>query len=542
MLEPVEKAEYDATISVVRRACTEGTRRQVLSDLLDWALDPDNDKIYWLNGMAGTGKTTLAYSFSQMLKQLDMLGGTFFCSRNDTDCGAAERIPLTIAFQLAKHSRHILEALTRILNENLGPGQNISVRFDRVIVQPLCEVSQEIQHRPIIVIIDALDECTEQRHVDELLAVLWKHAALLPIKFLVTSRPDPQFHCKIYSNDTLAKKFHLHDVEKSFVQEDIHLYVQEQLGEFMDEHRKWSSMLSDLVKRADRLFIYAATACHYVRGATCGLHVDRLKSIVGMEGQPSGLQTGDVDKLYMLILCKAYEQREEWERQYLSLILQAIVCIQAPLSVDGLAEFLDLKGKGTEGKAKVIRGLLSRLHAVICVPDGSGPVTVLHASFPDHLAKDLQSNPEHYVNATLVHHCLAQTSFHIMNKELHFNICNIGSSFLPNNAFPPSHFEHAIRGPLSYACRFWGFHLEHLQNVQLDLALVTKFMKENLLFWFEALSGLRALSNAVPALADLHSQFVPILNSKVCLILTHAIIACSWYFTRTCVAMNYNLL
>jgi hypothetical protein len=338
--------------------------------------------------MAGTGKTTIAYSFSQILKQLDMLGGTFFCSRNDTDCGAAERIPLTIAFQLAKHSPHILKALTEILDQNLGPGQNINVRFDRVIVQPLREVSQELQQQPII-IIDALDECTEQRHVNELLTILWKHASSLPIKFLVTSRPDPQFHCKIYGNDTLARKFHLHDVEKSFIQEDIHLYVQEQLGEFTDEDREWSSMLGDLVKKADRLFIYAATACHYVHEATHGLRVDRLKSIIGAEAQSSELQTGDIDRLYMLILQKAYERREEWEKQYLSITLQAVVCIRAPLSVDGLAELLDLGDKRTEGKGEVIRGLLSKLHSVICVPEGSGPVTALHASFPDHLMRCL---------------------------------------------------------------------------------------------------------------------------------------------------------
>jgi len=87
--------------------------------------------------MAGTGKTTIAYSFCDILNQLGMLGGTFFCSRNDSDCGAAERIPLTIAFQLAKHSPHVLDALAKILDDNLGqPGQNIGVRFDRVLVQP----------------------------------------------------------------------------------------------------------------------------------------------------------------------------------------------------------------------------------------------------------------------------------------------------------------------------------------------------------------------------------------------------------------------
>jgi hypothetical protein len=167
-----------------------------------------------------------------------------------------------------------------------------------------------------------------------------------------------------------------------------------------------------------------------------------------------------------------------------------MVCVQAPLSINGFAELLDLTGEGTKGKVEVIHGLLSRLHSVVCTPEGDGFVTALHASFPEYLTKDLRSNPEHCIDAPLVHHRLTRNSFRLMNKELHFNICNVGSSFLPNDAHPPSHFEHAIPSLLSYACRFWGFHLKHSSDVQLDHSLVMEFMKEKLLFWFKALSGL----------------------------------------------------
>ena|SRR5882724_11134706 len=145
--------------------------------------------------MARTGKTTITYSFSEILKQLGMLGRTFFCSRNNTDCSATEHITLTIAFQLAVHTPCILEALTWILDENIGrPGQDIGICLDHVLVKPLCKATLDLPHLPIIVIIDVLYECANQRHVKKFLANLWKHAASLPVKFFVTSQPDPHLH------------------------------------------------------------------------------------------------------------------------------------------------------------------------------------------------------------------------------------------------------------------------------------------------------------------------------------------------------------
>ena len=476
-------------------------------------MDIENNKIYWLNGMAGTGKTTIAYSFSEILKRLGILGGTFFCSRNDTDCGAAKRIPSTIAFQLAEHSPHILKALTQILDDNLGrPGQNIDVRFDRVIVQPLRKASPYLPRQPIIVVIDALDECADPRHVEEFLDNLWKHAASLPVKFFVTSRPDQQFHGRIYGRDTSARTFHLHNVEESFVKTDIHLFVQELLGKFMDEDCKWSPMLMKLVERAGRLFIYAATACKYVLDATEGLHFDRLQSITEIGEEPSKLQTGDTNELYMLILRKAYERREIREKDILDLLLQAVICIRVPLSVDTLAELLNLK-------ARKVRGLLSGLHSVICVPEDNGVVTTLHTSFPEYLRNTELSSRFGCMSleATTVHSRLVNSSFHLMNKGLRFNICNIPSSLLSNDSISPSCVEKAIASPLSYACRFWGYHVEQSQSMPVELFLVKDFFEKKLLFWIEALSCLRVMNSAAPALSTFHRRLVSIYGN-VCII------------------------
>ncbi|CAE6402362.1 unnamed protein product [Rhizoctonia solani] len=99
-------AVYNSRLSeeVGRRACTKQTRMKVLSDLSDWSLNPDAPKICWLNGMAGTGKTTVAYTFAKTLKARKALGASFFCTRTSGECRDVGQIIPTIAYQLADYS------------------------------------------------------------------------------------------------------------------------------------------------------------------------------------------------------------------------------------------------------------------------------------------------------------------------------------------------------------------------------------------------------------------------------------------------------
>ncbi|ELU37582.1 adenylylsulfate kinase domain-containing protein [Rhizoctonia solani AG-1 IA] len=97
-LSPVDSATYNSLLSheVNRRACTKETRVQILLDLEKWSLDPSQPNIFWMNGMAGTGKTTIAYTFAESLKTRGALGASFFCTRTSDECRDVGRIVPTI--------------------------------------------------------------------------------------------------------------------------------------------------------------------------------------------------------------------------------------------------------------------------------------------------------------------------------------------------------------------------------------------------------------------------------------------------------------
>ena len=103
--------EYDAASPAPRNACTKNTRKALLDKLQVWADDETTTKVYWLNGMAGTGKTTIAYSFSEILREKVSLGGTFFSSHLRVDTSDVRCIIPTISFQLA----HYFPSLSHVI-------------------------------------------------------------------------------------------------------------------------------------------------------------------------------------------------------------------------------------------------------------------------------------------------------------------------------------------------------------------------------------------------------------------------------------------
>lgn len=45
----------------------EGTQRRMLNDIRDWAESPNGEAIFWLHGMAGTGKMRVSLTVANAL-------------------------------------------------------------------------------------------------------------------------------------------------------------------------------------------------------------------------------------------------------------------------------------------------------------------------------------------------------------------------------------------------------------------------------------------------------------------------------------------
>ena len=74
----------------------------ILIGIEQWAGDSGKLPVYWLNGLAGTGKSTIAQTIAERLFADGQLGASFFCSRDFEDRSNLKLIFPTLAVQLAR--------------------------------------------------------------------------------------------------------------------------------------------------------------------------------------------------------------------------------------------------------------------------------------------------------------------------------------------------------------------------------------------------------------------------------------------------------
>jgi hypothetical protein len=85
----VERAGFHVHADTDKARCYRGTRTEVLGKNSTWGHTGDSKHIFWLNGMAGTGKSTFSRTISHTFADEGLLGASFFFKRGEGDRGLA---------------------------------------------------------------------------------------------------------------------------------------------------------------------------------------------------------------------------------------------------------------------------------------------------------------------------------------------------------------------------------------------------------------------------------------------------------------------
>ncbi|KAI5118035.1 hypothetical protein M0805_009217 [Coniferiporia weirii] len=257
-LHPAERAFYD-----LEGICLEGTRESVFERVRDW-VDSDS-KLFWLHGVAGSGKSSIANSVAHMFEQ--RLFGCFFCKRDDPERRSSKKVFPTLAYHFSKWHRKYRTDILSVVEGKDEPklSQGLQWQFDLLIKQPLESMSAtgaEPPLKPLIVVIDALDECEgEPGSRSQIAEFLVKLAVVAPwLKVLVTSRPLAEFPGVFAKCKTLSISSELDDTQ---VQGDILQYTRYLAGSLSvqigEDH------IQALASKASGLFIWTSTVFKYIK-------------------------------------------------------------------------------------------------------------------------------------------------------------------------------------------------------------------------------------------------------------------------------------
>ncbi len=515
------------------------TRTELLREIMAWTRgEPgstiDNGggsdggqrkRVYWLNGMAGTGKSTIARTVARRCHEDGRLGASFFFSRGGGELETARMFVTTIAVQLARRSSTLKTRICDAIAANPDViAETLSDQWKALVLRP-CELrpceelgaaDADALRSPLVVVIDALDECNDEREITFVLQLLSETSGFAVPRLLVflTSRPEILIREGIYViPEAQRRHLILHHIHPDVVDHDIRVFLEQKLGSVI---RNLSSqaegfgddILRQLVERACGLFIWAATTSRFVTEGRASAR-KRLETVLG-DGVPS---TGahpqkSLDNMFHSVLLNSQKESYSPEEQdelcrSLRIVLGAIAVLFSTLSAPSLASLLNFS-------VVEIRDVLCDLHSILDVPDDSQlPIRPQHASVRDSLLDNRRCTDmrfwvdEHQAHTHIAHQCLR-----LLGDELRRDRCGLIDPGVLRKGIPQNLIDACTSPQLRYACLYWVRHVERSHNAQSLEGPIRKLLKKHFLHWLEALSLVGKLADSVEMVTILLSLYV----------------------------------
>jgi len=471
-------------------------------------------RVFWLNGLAGTGKSTIAQTFAERAFADGKLGASFFCSRDFADRSNLQAIFPTLAFQLAYKYQPFREKLLPVLKACPDVAQeSLCSQMEKLIVNPL-----KASHTPTLIIIDALDECKDEEPASAILSILSRYTNEIPsVKFFITGRPEPRIRSgfRLKALLPITDVLKLHEVKPETVNNDIKLFFRTRLTELAKERsdcklaKNWpsSSDVRFLCKKAAGFFIYAATVVKFIMSKN-RIPTQQLNLITSLPQSTSHEGRSGIDILYAQVLGQALDDVDMDDEKFHShfrTVVGAVVLVFNPLSVEALSDLLKVSGISTT---------LRSLHSLLLVPTSEvAPVRVFHKSFPDFLTDQNRCTDHQFFIDPKIHHVeIFLSCLNLMLERLKRNICRLDDHAILSEVEDLTHRrKDCIGDTLGYACCFWAKHLVGIPGSGPGVGeiqeTIEKFFTSCLLSWMEALSLMGKLDLGVHALESIQQWY-----------------------------------
>ena len=425
---PHVDAGYRASTNAIKGGFLEGTRNALFAELDGWIDGGSSAKpVCILSGGAGTGKSTVASELAKRLSNQGKLGASFFFDRGVADLNSTKMFFSTIAYQLANWTKGTLrQPIVDAAREHLTQGKSQAMQYEASALfhGPLKHANKE---SPVFVVIDALDECTQDasKLMPEMLDSLIAATRDGPLRIFLTSRPDQLVEYKLQSSQSI------HTISigtfSNSASNDIATFINvrfRQIPRGPEFCRSCPKVERRLARRAQGLFIYARTA------------MDCLETYPGtLEGGVSlllsskeGVALEALDQLYLTVLTNAFppaHMKSSALRAHVQLVL---ACIALPVNrmTPRILESL-MSRTSTPITCEDLDSVLDRLRSVVICKRGAPDEVFrpMHATFPQFLIDVERCRDVYYLANPRRHHAHLAEACLRMVLSLDENVCNV---------------------------------------------------------------------------------------------------------------------
>ncbi|KIM27014.1 hypothetical protein M408DRAFT_176560 [Serendipita vermifera MAFF 305830] len=497
-LGPTENANYQGD-----RGCMDGTRTQVINDIIIWATEQlgkdvppqyfNIDRMLWVYGMPGIGKSAIANSICRRLDDMKQLGGSFFCRRDDPARSETKSVLPTLIYRLARMYGPYRNRVAQALRDDLQLMPQLA--SGELFLSSLRSLNAH-PSRALVLVVDAFDECgdpdTRRQVLGHLLKACQRNQWL---KAIVISRPEHDIRSFFNTNDIVGRDLGQDDNSRTDIRHftEVRMKMVADKRQVSQDPEPWvgERRLGLIVNRSGGLFIFVETLSQYLmRYRNPKPPLDRL-----LEG-PSEEASIELHKLYLA----AIESRVNAEEAESRLISRAVIGV-APhraLCDESIAAFTGLEIGIVISWVDDLSSLLYRDKTI------QNGIRVRHISILEYFTGRF-CPLDFRVDVKQADVELSTYSLQTMMRELRFNICGLETSCLPNSDINnlSERVRENISDILQYSCLHWSSHLcANLDPASTEICqLLDSFLRgERFLYWLEVLSVMGKVPTAIVSL------------------------------------------
>ncbi|KAF2862056.1 tricorn protease domain 2-containing protein [Piedraia hortae CBS 480.64] len=496
--------------------CLDGTRVDIIETIRDWATTDNEQRVFWLSGKAGTGKSTIARTVAHKLAEQGYLVGSFFFKRGvGEELSNAQYLFPTIAHHMAYFIPSISDKIADASrNSPDAVSKPLEKQFEMLIEGPLLGYDTGSATDVRAIVIDALDECDARRAIGQAMK-LWLRLSAhtsMNLRIFVTSRSDNAMLDTLGQLD--PKHFRskrLEDWQSSTIEDDLRLFCNDGLRKLREQNWNESNydeleddwpgelVVNKLVEISKPLFIAASTILRDVMDEIDDPQqklqewVDRV-NFAGMAA---------LDEIYLGVLEQAVKHHKG-SLGWFSQVIKPFALLHSSLTISA---FKDLLGETT----RTVTNALKPLSSVIEFPSGKefkagsrATVRIYHESFREFLKNSSpKDHPKFWIDQGEVHGVLISKCLNLLKNKLGRDVCKQKDPATERKGVSAEDVEKHIPESVQYACRYWISHAVESKKTLEDGGQVDRFLRASFLHWTEAMAWLDKLGEMIICLKQL---------------------------------------
>ncbi|KAH6888553.1 hypothetical protein B0T10DRAFT_573325 [Thelonectria olida] len=413
----------------------EKTKGGLLKDSYGWILEHDdfrkfrNDErsqLLWIKGDPGKGKTMLLCGIiDELEKRPSHIISYFFCQATQAQCRSATSVLRSLLWLLCTKEPGLTSYVREKFDmegKKLFEGLNVLVSLEEI----LADMLQDPRLRDVILIVDALDECSDDDR-ERLIALIIQFSSSSSAKWIVSSRNWPEIEEQFQDARDIRVALELN---KKSISRAVEIFIRHKVDQLAQKKRydakTKESILDNLLLKANDTFLWVALVCEELARPRAKSW-DAINTLASM---PRGL-----DALYERMLKQIFTLDEDGEDLHRQILATACITYR-PLTLDELRVFVM---EANDFSREQLEQVIGECGSFLTVQDGA--VYFVHQSAKDFLLK--KANEIFPLGIPDQHHLIFRRSLDALTA-LERNVYHLGSPGILIDEISPLTLTHCL--------------------------------------------------------------------------------------------------